>query len=73
MGAFESRHMHVGAKRCYRSKISKCGFIKVTIDLTELTRECDTIACLSNGRKGREGLPCDSKEFNALSGLYLHN
>jgi hypothetical protein len=42
MGVFESRHRHVGVKRCYGSKISKSGFIKVTIDLTELTRECDT-------------------------------
>jgi hypothetical protein len=34
-GVFEARHSHVGAKMCYGSKISKGGFIKVTICLTE--------------------------------------
>jgi hypothetical protein len=34
-GVFEARHSHVGAKRCYRFKISKGGFIKVTIDIAE--------------------------------------
>jgi hypothetical protein len=34
-GVFEARHIHVGAKRCYGSKISKGGFIKVTICLME--------------------------------------
>jgi hypothetical protein len=38
-----------------------------------ITREYDTIMCLSNGRKGREGLPCDSNEFKAVSGLYSRN
>jgi hypothetical protein len=38
-----------------------------------ITRGCDTITCLSNGRKGREGLPCDSKEFKAASGLSPRN
>jgi hypothetical protein len=55
------------------SKISKGGFIKITIGLTKLTRECDTITCLSSGRKGREGLSCDSKEFKAASELYARN
>jgi hypothetical protein len=36
-------------------------------------RKGDTIRCLSNGRKGRECLPYDSKEFKAASGLYPHN
>jgi hypothetical protein len=35
-GVFEARHSHVGVRRCYRSKISKSGFIRVTIGLTEL-------------------------------------
>jgi hypothetical protein len=26
---------HVGTKRCYGSKISKCGFIKVTVGIAE--------------------------------------
>jgi hypothetical protein len=34
-GAIEARHSHVGAKRCYGSTISKGGFIKVMIGLTE--------------------------------------
>jgi hypothetical protein len=41
-GVFEERHSHVGAKRCYGSKISKGGFIKVTIGLTEPMRKGDT-------------------------------
>jgi hypothetical protein len=73
MVVFGARQSHVGAKRCYGSKVTNGGFIKVTISLTELTRECDMITCLSNGRKGREGLPCDSKEFKAASGLYPRN
>jgi hypothetical protein len=42
----EARHNHVRAKRCYRSKISKGGFIKVTIGLTEPMRKGDTVRCL---------------------------
>jgi hypothetical protein len=34
-GVFETRHNHVGAKRCYVYKISKGGFIKVTIGIAE--------------------------------------
>jgi hypothetical protein len=60
-------------KEVLRSKISKGRFIKVTIGLMELTRECDMIMCLSNGRKGQEGLPCDSNEVKASSGLYPRN
>jgi hypothetical protein len=45
-GAFEARHSHVGAKRCYRSTISKGGLIKVTIGLTEPMRKGDTVRCL---------------------------
>jgi hypothetical protein len=45
-GVFEARHSHVGAKRCYGSKISKGGFINVTIDLTKLMRKGDRVRCL---------------------------
>jgi hypothetical protein len=45
-GVFEAWHNHVGAKRCYGSKISKGGFIKVTIGLMEPMRKGDTIRCL---------------------------
>jgi hypothetical protein len=45
-GVFEAQHSHVGAKSCYGSKISKGGFIKVTIDLTEPMRKGDTVRCL---------------------------
>jgi hypothetical protein len=45
-GVFEVRHSQVRAKRCYGSKISKGGFIKVTIDLTKPMRKGDTIRCL---------------------------
>jgi hypothetical protein len=38
-GVFKARYSHVGAKRCYGSKISKDGFIKVMIGLTELIGE----------------------------------
>jgi hypothetical protein len=43
---FEAWHSHVWAKRCYRSKISKGGFIKVTIGLTKPMRKGDTVRCL---------------------------
>jgi hypothetical protein len=46
MDVFEARHSHVGAKRCYGSKISKVRFIKITIDLTEPMRKGDTVRCL---------------------------
>jgi hypothetical protein len=45
-GVFEVRHSQVGAKRCYESKISKGGFIKVTIGLMKPMRKGDTIRCL---------------------------
>jgi hypothetical protein len=45
-GVFEAWHSHVGARRCYRSKISKGGFIKVTIGLIEIMRKGDTARCL---------------------------
>jgi hypothetical protein len=48
-GVFGARHSHVGVKRCYRSKISKSGFIKVTSGLMGLMRKGDTIRYLSNG------------------------
>jgi hypothetical protein len=34
-GVVEAWHSHVGAKRCYGSRISTGGFIKVTIGLTK--------------------------------------
>jgi hypothetical protein len=46
MGVFEARYSHVRAKRCYGSTISKGGFIKVMIGLTELMRKGDTVRCL---------------------------
>jgi hypothetical protein len=73
MGVFEARQSYVGVRRCYGLKISKSGFIKVTIDLTEPMRMGDTLKCLFNGRKGRESLSCDSEGFKAASGLYIHN
>jgi hypothetical protein len=45
-GVFEAWHNHVGAKRCYRPKISKSGFIKVTIGLMKPMRKGDTIRWL---------------------------
>jgi hypothetical protein len=43
-GVFEAWHSHVGAKRCYGSKISKGGFIKVMIGIAEqqesVIRQC---------------------------------
>jgi hypothetical protein len=45
-GVSEARHSHVRAKTCYGSKISKCGFIKVTIGLTEPMRKGDMVRCL---------------------------
>jgi hypothetical protein len=48
-GVFEARHNHVGAKRCYRSKISKGGFIKVTTGLMEPMRKGDMARCLLIG------------------------
>jgi hypothetical protein len=54
-GVFEAGHSHVRVKRCYRSKISKGGFIKVTSGLMGPMRKGDMIRCLSNGRKGAGG------------------
>jgi hypothetical protein len=53
-GVFEARHSHVGAKRCYGSKISKGGFIKVTIGLTEPMRKGDMVRCLLVSQKSRK-------------------
>jgi hypothetical protein len=53
-GVFEARHSHVGAKRCYGSKIGKGGFIKVMIGIAEqqesVIRQC---AFLMGERGGR--------------------
>jgi hypothetical protein len=48
-GVFEAWQSYVRAKRRYGSKISKGGFIKVTIDLTESMRKGDTVKCFSYG------------------------
>jgi hypothetical protein len=53
-GVFGARHSNVRVRRCYGSEISKGGFIKVKIGLTEPMRIGDMIRCLSNGRKGWE-------------------
>jgi hypothetical protein len=45
VGLSRSRHSHVRAKRCYRSKISKGRFIKVTVGITEPMRKGDTVRC----------------------------
>jgi hypothetical protein len=53
-GVFKARHSHVRAKRYYGSKISKGGFIKVTIGIAEqhesVIRQC---AFLMGERCGR--------------------
>jgi hypothetical protein len=72
MGVFGARHSHVGVRRCYGSKISKGGFIKVTSDLMRPMRKGDTIRCLGES-KVRKDLQCGSKEFKAASGLYPRN
>jgi hypothetical protein len=43
---FEARHSQVGAKGCYGSTISKGGFVKVTIGLTEPMRKGEMVRCL---------------------------
>jgi hypothetical protein len=70
-GVFRARHSNVGVRRCYGSEISKGGFIKVTIGLTESMRMGDTIRCLSNGRKGREGYHVIQRSSRHLQG-YIH-
>jgi hypothetical protein len=68
-GVFEARHSHVGVRRCYGSKISKCGFINVTIGLTEPMRKGDMVRCLFGEPKERKNLQCDSKEFKVAPRL----
>jgi hypothetical protein len=48
MGVFEAWPSHIEAKRCYKSKMSKGGFIKVIVSLTEPMRMSDMLMCLSN-------------------------
>jgi hypothetical protein len=55
-GVFGARHSNAGAKRCYRSKISKGGFIMVTIGLTELMRKGDLVRYLFGEPKERKDL-----------------
>jgi hypothetical protein len=50
-GAFEARYSHVEVKRRYGSKISKSGFIKITIGLTEPIKKGETIRFLFNRPK----------------------
>jgi hypothetical protein len=45
-GVFKAQHSHVGAKRCSGSTISKDGFSKVTIGLTEPMKKGDIVRCL---------------------------
>jgi hypothetical protein len=52
--AFEARHSHVGANGCYGSTISKSGFMKVMIGLTEPMRKGDTVRCLSVSQRSRK-------------------
>jgi hypothetical protein len=68
---FGVRHSNAGVRRCYGSAISKGGFIKVTISLTEPMRMGDTIRCHSNGRKGREGYHVIQRSSRRLHG-YTH-
>jgi hypothetical protein len=51
MGVFEAWRNHIGAKRCYGSKISKDGFIKVTIGLTELMKKGYMVRCFLMGQR----------------------
>jgi hypothetical protein len=55
MNVFGAWHSHIEVKRCYGSKITKGGFIKVTSGLMGPMRKGDRIRCLSNGRKGAGG------------------
>jgi hypothetical protein len=54
MSVFEAQHSHVREKRCYGSKISKGGFVKVTIGLTEPMRKGDTVRCLLVRQRSRK-------------------
>jgi hypothetical protein len=53
-GVFEARHNHVGAKRCYGSKISKSWFIKITIGLPKPMRNGDMVRCLLVSQRSRK-------------------
>jgi hypothetical protein len=73
MDVFGARHSHVGGKEVLWVQ-NKQRLVYQDHDWhSGITKEYDTIMCLSNGRKGREGLPCDSKEFKEASGLYPCN
>jgi hypothetical protein len=52
-GVFEAWHNHVGAKRCYGSKISKGGFIKVTIGTVEQQESVIRQCAFLMGERGR--------------------
>jgi hypothetical protein len=71
--AFGAWHSHVRTKRCYGSQNKQGWFYQGHYWHSGITRGCDTITCLCNGRKGWKGFPYDSKEFKALSGLYRRN
>jgi hypothetical protein len=68
-GVIGARHSNARAKRCYGSKISKGGFIKVTIGLTEPMRQGDTVRYPFGGPKERKDLQFGSKEFKAVPRL----
>jgi hypothetical protein len=46
MGVFGARHSHVGVRRCYGSKISKGGFVRVTSGKMGPMRKGDMIRYL---------------------------
>jgi hypothetical protein len=73
MGVFGAWHSHVWVMRCYGSKISKGGFINVTIGLTEPIRIGDTIGCLSNGRRGGRVYHVIRMSSRCLQGYTQHN
>jgi hypothetical protein len=53
-GVIRAQHNNVEVRRCYGSKISKGGFIKVKIGLTEPIRMGDMISAFLMGeRDGR--------------------
>jgi hypothetical protein len=54
MDIFEAWHSHVGVKRYYGSKISKGGFIKVTIGLTKPMRKGDMVRCFLVKQRSRK-------------------
>jgi hypothetical protein len=69
MDVFGARHSHVGARKGYGSKISKGGFIKVTIGLMKLMRKGDLVRHLFGEPKEQKDLQFGSNEFKAVPRL----